>query len=237
MDASNFTDSRSNDTALTDKRIKLILKYIADCYLKVKSDGVVYDYRLGGKIKPENYLRNKFVDDYLRKYTSSINSGTTEITFITKESTEPYISSEDSDEHDDPIDIYILDTGLEKAWKGGNHVYFAIECKRIVILSDTSKYVNDIWKFTTRNYTSTRLPFEGQIAFIENSKLKDSVVIKEINKKLENHNTVETVNYLNEIKINDSFNSSYISIHKKNSSENLFSIYHLLFDYSDIIVN
>ena len=118
------------------------------------------------------------------------------------------------------------------------NIYFAIECKRIKILPDCEDYILDTEKFANRNYTNTRLPFEGQIAFIENNKLTHQSVSNEINRRLPKRTTLNTTQLLKIISKHSIFSGCYYSIHKKNYGVNeLFDVFHLLFDYSPFVVN
>ena len=235
--ATSFINNRLRKTSITDNRIKSILYYVIECYNKIIEDKVIYDYSKRGKVSQENYLRNSLVDNYLRKNLSMLNGGTDEYSVITKESTETYQNVVDGLDHDDPIDIHVVDKSLQKSWYSTSQVYYAIECKRIKILSDTTAYVDDIRKSTERNYSETRLPFEGQIAFIENKSLSNEVIKDEINNKLKSHASIVTDKYLSDIKIHTS-KCTYDSIHRKNfGSNDAYSIYHLFLDYSKINMN
>ena len=116
-------------------------------------------------------------------------------------------------------------------------VYFAVECKRIQILSDTQKYIDEdiIGKFIERKHIEFRLPFEGQLAFIHQSKNTPLIVKEEINKRLSNNSN--TNDLLSPIKIHETQNCSFISRHTRAyDKHDLFSIYHLLLDYSKIVI-
>lgn len=235
--AKSFINNRLNPNSITDGRIKSILYYIVDCYEKIIDEKVIYDYSKRGKVSQENYLRNSLVDDYLRKNLYLLNKGTDEYSIVNKEATETYLNVNDNLDHDDPIDIHIVDNSLQNSWGSKSQVYYALECKRIKSLSDTTSYVDDIRKFTERKYKETRLPFEGQLAFLENKSLSNILVKDEINLKLKSHAKVITDKYLSDIKIHTA-NCTYDSVHKKNFGSNeSFSIYHLFFDYSKIILN
>ncbi|MFI0430475.1 hypothetical protein [Mariniflexile sp. HMF6888] len=237
FNATLFINNRLNKTSITDNRIKSILHYIVDCYDKIIDDKIVYDYSKRGKVSQENFLRNGLVDDYLRKNLHLLNKGTDEYSIVNKEATETYLNVNDNLDHDDPIDIHIVDNGLQTSWGSNSQVYYAIECKRIKSLSDTTSYVDDIRKFSERNYKEARLPFEGQLAFIENKSLTNTVVKDDINSKLKTHATVITDKYLSDIKIHH-VNCTYDSVHKKKFGANEpFSIYHLFFDYSKIVID
>jgi len=118
-----------------------------------------------GKIKKEDFLRNRLVDDYLENELYLIEGGTDRFT-VNKEVSEEYRGLVDDELHNDPIDIHIVDKAQKVSWGNNTKPYFAIECKRIK--SSISEYVKDTQKFTEPNYSKLRLPFEGQLGFIEN---------------------------------------------------------------------
>lgn len=237
LDASNYISNRkSSKTALIDSRIKEIQNYIIDCYLLFKNDGVTYTKGEKGKISQEDYFRNGLVDGYLRRNKHLLNlSSTTDIRF-NRESTETYVDTKGI-KHDDKIDVHVTDVALQNYWTSDDEIYYAIECKRIKILSDTEHYVGDIEKFTNRKYLSTRLPFEGQIAFIENSKLINTAIVKETNSKLKKHTSIVTKKLITEFKTHTSFEGSYLSKHVRNQTKEVFVVNHLLFDYTNVLLN
>jgi hypothetical protein len=190
------------------------------------------------KIKPENKFRNYLVDNYLRKNCHLFEGlAETDHIYFDKESEETFIQNEI--EQTDKIDIYIRDSALKNAMKDNSqNVYFAIECKRIKIKSDSKEYVLDIQKYVERNHTNLRLPFEAQIAFIENEKLNHKIISGEVNIILKETETIITDSFLIPEKLHSSFDDSYLSKHKKNfGNRNSFLIYHLMFDYSKVVLN
>lgn len=232
LNASNYTKNRKS-LALTQKRVKQILVCIISSYEKIISEGVIFDYSKRGKIKRENYLRNRLVDDYLEKELYLIDLETTEEFTINKEVSEEYRSLIDKELHDDPIDIHVVDKALKKSWGKNTKPYFAIECKRLGLISD---YINDTKKFTERSYTRLRLPFEGQLGFIENPKWDHLHISKLINKNLSNKANIKTTKLLESFILKENFDSSYLSKHEK-VDKTPFIIYHLFLDYSKIILN
>jgi len=230
----------------TEKRIKIILWYVIECYLLVlknqeKYSKIYVKNKTSYGYKFENYLRTRLVDDYLNKNKDLLHKKTSNLNEInfTKESEEEY--SQNNKTEIDKIDIYVSNLGLQKEWTAQNeNPYFAIECKRIKDLSESITgsygYISDIEKFCNRPYILTRLPFEGQIAFIENKKIGHTTLHKKINDILETHKTIKTNSFLNPIVLSDKFDGTYLSKHKRKNNQN-FSIYHLLFNYSDIIVD
>jgi hypothetical protein len=237
-----FVVNRKN--AITEKRIKIILWYVVECYLLTLRDNKRYSkiwVKNHTSYKFENYLRNRLVEDYLIKNKDLLKQKTLTLNDInfTYETEKEYIDSQDNKQKSDKIDIYINKLGLRDAWKENDeNIYFAIECKRIEKLSDTSGYISDIEKFSNRNYLNTRLPFEGQLAFIENSLITHIQLSDEINKKLKEKTPIITNNFLSPLTIHFQFNGTYLSAHKRNTDkQKSFSIFHLLFDYSNIVVD
>ena len=161
-----------------------------------------------------------------------------EITFYA-ETQKPCIDSKDGKEKPDKIDIYINKLGLLDEWQEHEeHIYIAIECKRIVDARSYSEYLTGIQKMTERSYTNLRLPFEGMIGFIEDYEITHTLASKEISKKLENSKIINTKQYLVSTVLNADFNASYTSIHTKNFGEKSdFTLYHLFFDYSANVID
>ncbi|WP_345991342.1 hypothetical protein AAEU33_05745 [Chryseobacterium sp. Chry.R1] len=232
---------KSGSSRVVESHVRKILQYVVSCYQLMLKDGKKYNYSTRGKIKQENFLRNGLVDDYLRKNINLLNSeGINQYTIINRESTETYHSQTDRLLHDDPIDIKIEYSPLKNDLQDDS-VYFAIECKRITIDSDSKDYVLDTEKFSDRIYTSKRLPFEGQIGFIENSKITHSSICIKVNECLQSLQSCEkliTTQELKLIKISSDFEGSYKSTHKKlNENKDNFSVFHLFFDYSNVVIN
>lgn len=243
---SSVDNFKPNLNKLTEYRIQLIIKYIIYCYQKTLADNKKYDYSKRGKISKENYVRNGLVNDYLAKtnnkeyYKQYISDNPfVEITFHPEE-TKTYIDSFTNKEREDKIDISIFESEIQKIWseKTDDEIKFAIECKRINDYNDCNEYIKDIKKFTERNHTTFRLPIEGQLAFIETSSLNHNLIAENINKKLEKNSYILTLDCLKHYQIYDLFQGSYKSRHRKKIQEkDPIIIYHLLLDYSSIIIN
>ena len=241
IDATNF---KPNINKLTECRIRQILHYVVYCYLQILADKKTYNYAVKGKIAKEEFLRNGLVNDYLQKsYNKNYfkqhisDNPSAEITFHPEE-TMTFINRETKKPSTDKIDIAVWENILQSIWSGktDDEIRFAIECKRIERLSDASNYTSDMEKFCNRNHVNARLPFEGQIAFIENRNISHSALCIKINNILNNYKSIITSSFLGPIAISDKFNGTYMSIHQRNTSKSDFSIYHLLFDYTKIIV-
>ena len=234
---------KSNINKLTEFRIRQIIQYVIYCYLQMLAEKKTYSYSERGKIPKEEFLRNGLVNDYLQKsYNKEFfkqhisDSPSVEISFHPEE-TMTYIDTETNKKSIDKIDIAIWENILQSIWSGktDDEIKFAIECKRIEKLSDANNYIYDIEKFHKRKYIYTRLPFEGQIAFIENQNITHFILLKRVNDILQNHNSIITNSLLNSIVLNDKFNGAYLSKHQRKKSKQNFSIYHLFLNYSDIV--
>ncbi len=243
FNATPFITSRSNKFAITENRIKNIFWYVVECYNILLNDRVIYSKswcEANTRYHFEDYLKMEFVDNYLIKNKSIIQNRISvleEINF-SYEIVKRFTDSEGI-EGSDKIDIYINKLGLQNLWKDDDeHIYLAIECKRINQLSDCSKYISDIQKFCDRNYKHIRIPFEGMLAFIEDKSISHERISNEVNERLINNDYITTTSYLTKENVNSTFDGGYRSVHgKKFENKATFSIFHLLFDYSSHISN
>ncbi|MCL2063898.1 MAG: hypothetical protein FWG98_05960 [Candidatus Cloacimonetes bacterium] len=241
----NANTFKSKEEKVTEYHVRQIVSYIIYCYLQILADKKTYDYSEKGKIAKEEFLRNGLVNDYLQKsynkkyYKQYISDNpSVEITFHPEE-TMTYNDSETQILSTDKIDISIWENSLQAIWseKSDNEIRFAVECKRIKKLSDALNYISDTENFCFRNYVNTRLAFEGQIAFIEDIMMSCSKLKEKINEILLNHETIITSQFLEPVVLNDKFEGTYLSKHLRVSNKQYFSVYHLFFDYSSIVVN
>lgn len=238
-----FVQARSN--SVTQQRIKQILSYVMECHSIFLIDGITYSKSAiasMGTVMFEDYLKFEFVENYLVKNKSLLKGKISELEEINFacETQQRYMDAVDGKIKPDKIDIYINKLGLKNifAKEEDENIYFAIECKRIQILSDSKDYVLDIQnKFVNRTHINTRLPFEGQIAFIENSKLDHNIVSNKINSILKTTLSIETDLFLTPDKLHKKMGGTYMSSHKRNHGKHPFSVYHLMFDYRKVVLN
>lgn len=244
LNASKFIKNRKVAISVTTERITHILWYIAECYKRLLLDKPLYS-KTYVKTKTsyhfEDYLKMELVDSYLipnKTLLISKLSSLDEINF-TYETIKRFTDTSDGKEKSDKIDVYINKIGLKNEWQvEDEHLYIAIECKRIGALANCKDYIDDIQKFCDREHKHLRIPFEGQIAFIENKELSTDTVSNEINVRLKATTSINTIKYLAYCSLHNSFKSSYSSIHKRNYKQReRFTIFHLLFDYSGLVVN
>jgi len=241
---SEFSDfAKDRLLSITDNRVRQILWYVIECHFVFIGEKKQYSeewVKEKTSYKFENFLKFRFVKDYLMRYKKRLREKTPELDKITFhcEPEEEYIDK-NGIRRTDPIDIYINNVMVEvEEWNEENeNIYFAIECKRIRKLSDARNYLKDTEDFAERDHTNLRLPFEGQMAFIENADLDHKKVADNINEKLKKSTTIQTLDMLTETKLHPSFPGSYRSKHKKNfNQQQAFSIYHLMFNYSGVVV-
>jgi hypothetical protein len=218
-----------------------IMRYVIDCYLVMLNDKPTFsksEFKETTTYKFEDLLSDRFVDDYLKMNRDGYFSQTQLAQIIfTKQSSERYRDCNTNIHQPDLIDVYITGLNLDQELCSNPQPYFAIECKRIYKSGSVDEYIDDIRKFTERNYYLARLPIEGQVAFIEDSKYAHPITVKKINQKLETHSSIVTTQALEPKHFHDGFDASYLSRHERNFVEKkAFSIYHLLLDYSSIVV-
>lgn len=240
--ASTFVKARRN--SITEKRIKQILSYVLECHKLFKSDGITYsksDIRAAGTVMFEDHLKFEFVEKYLVKHKELLKDKISDLEQINFacETQKRYTDITDGKTKPDKIDVFINKLGLQNAWldEPDENIYFALECKRISIKSDSKDYVLDIEKFVNRAHHDLRLPFEGQIAFIENTRLNDQIISDEVNDILKATLMIDTDLFLIPEKLHTSIDGTYLSKHRRKHNNQAFSIYHLMFDYSNIVLN
>lgn len=244
LNAKKFIRNRGeNIISITYDRINLIMNYVVECYNLLSVDKPSYSRAHINDTTTyhfEDYLKMEFVKNYLIKNKHLIAatlSSLEEVTF-TYETVKRFIDTDDGICKSDKIDIYVNRLGLKDEWAiSEEHLYLAIECKRIKVLSDCKHYIEDTHNFCNREHRELRIPFESQIAFIENPNLTYMSISDEVNSRLKAISTITTKQYLNPIRLNSAFQGSYSSIHKRNfGRKDPFTIFHLLFDYSRLVI-
>lgn len=242
--AANFIRNRKKVVSITYDRISNIVWYIAECYQILLKDRTKYSKKLVSQnttLHFEDYLKMELVDKYLIRNKHVLSSKCSELENITfyYENQKRYTDIIDKKQKPDKIDIYINRLGLQSSWnEQDENIYMALECKRLNILSDCKNYIGDTQKFADRKYEDLRLPFEGQLAFIESNSLNHICVSDEINNRLKATSTLITSQFLTLLPIHNSFKGCYSSIHKRNYlKKTSFTIFHLFFDYSKLVTN
>lgn len=241
--AHKFTKKRA--IKLSRKQCIQILEYVVFCYDRLKRDNeenrVYYSISYCRKhtgFKFEDWLKMKFVDDYLQKFKSDFQKYQIKEIQFQYETWKPYIDQVGK-ERRDQIDIFISNLGLQKYW--GNVVkedlYFAIECKRLKNTSKNASYITEIQKFVERQHKRFRFPFEGMIGFVEKSSISIDAIIDDINERLKTHSTIRTNKELTPFPICKDFKYCRLSKHDRILPEVIsIEVYHLFFDYAKLIV-
>lgn len=238
---------RKKEERLTQKRVEMVIEYVAYCYQKMiierktyKKEGFLNENKT--RYNLEEGLSEKLVNEYLgvwdnlNYYKNNISDVPNVTLYFNNEAKQSY--TENNTLKDDFIDIKIQETELSEIWgRTGSQqqIHLAIECK--VVENGYSEYVSDIKKMCDRFFNTPRLNFEGQIAYIINPNYSHISVASGINKNLSNNSEIVTVQDLKPKKINSKIDFSYLSIHKRNHNRKQFSIYHLMLNYNNIILN
>lgn len=243
----NATNFKSNSNHLSQKRVEMVMKYLIYCYQKLIKENRTYkkvDFQNENKtrINLEEGLSEKFVNDYLgiwdnlEYYKKHISDKPDINLYFNNEAKQSY--TENNTIKDDFIDIKVQETGLSKIWsQSGNQqqIHLAIECK--IVENGYSEYVSDIKKMCDRPFNTPRLQFEGQIAYITNPNYIHSSVVLGVNKNLATNTQISTSQELKMNLLDQKFEASYLSVHNRNYNQTMFSIYHLMFDYSKVVLN
>ena len=72
--------------------------------------------------------------------------------------------------------------------------------------------------------------------FIENNKLNHKLIKDEVNLILKQISTIKTDLFLQQEKLHSSIDGTYLSKHRRNFNQKSFSIYHLMLDYSKVVI-
>jgi len=241
-DASLFISNRKY--SITENRIKNIFWYMGECYLLLLNSKKQYSksyVKNHTSYHFEEFLRFRFVEDFLIPNKERLKRRTSlldEISF-TAETQKEFIDSYDQKQKVDKIDIFVSRLGLSGIWGDCEEkIYFAVECKRITGTRDVALYVGDIKKFTNRMYLDVRLPFEGQLGFVESKLISHEEIVKKINLKLQHQKEIATDLPLEHLVLNDNITGSYISKHKRNTiNKEPFTVYHMFLDFWNIITD
>ena len=176
--------------------------------------------------KFEEFLRNVLVN-YLRKNKDRFN-----ISYLGFEIEAGDIYFDSIRVH--YIDIKVCNVGLLNSMKSDENIYFSVECKRLDKSSNKIKrYVEQgIFRYIEGKY-SRFMPIALMVGFIEMGDINS--IVTDINQKLLALKKIETIIELRRYFMKDNFEGSYISKHNRKRNLGEIELYHLLFDYSDII--
>lgn len=219
MGADNFLYNREHLWA----HFKNVCRLMIHCCNLIKENEIIDFSEIHGNEKPENHIRNILLDEkylwnrflrseyHIKDYSFDAESGEINAYYKT-------IGFHD-------IKVIGLKNKDSETEKG---LHFTFECKRLNKGNQTvTKYNNEgIQRFRDGVYAS-KMPIAGMIAFVEEG--KPTCFVADLNKKLNEEEKLETFSFTKE------FTDSYKSQH--NRTVNKLELYHLLFDFSDIIRN
>lgn len=240
-DAALFIEKR---VKLVEPKIHAILCYVIECHNIMIKDNVKYSIKRvkeETRIMFEDFLRNRLVENYLNKKGDRFQSRILNMYKVSFscETVKEYTDT-DGKLANDKIDIYISNLAVSSAFNDEKKLYYAIECKRIkkkvAKAKNCETYIGDIKKFAERKHKEMRLPYEGQIAFMETTKIDNISFITEVNNILAQTTDFRTESELTHFNLCDDFSGSFKSSHSSDP-RGIFHIYHLLLDYSSIVVD
>jgi len=247
-----FIKKRRNKNAR--KLFHKVIKYFVFCYLKSIHDKVTYSLAYiekDTKIKVEDFLKDRFVIDYLRKRENKlayqeqlfVQSGMKirdiENLLFFPETEVEYVQG--SFLRNDKIDVLVTNLPLDDYWADVDNesIYFVFEFKRLKNTSKNPAYLTDTEKFVNRKYSQFRFPYNGMVGLVEKSSISINEIIEDLEEKLQKHSIIKSIP--NKGKILKPFNligfeKCKISSHQHNSEARTIDVIHMFFDYSKIIV-
>ncbi len=235
-DARKFTQNRA--IKHSKKLFFQVLEYVAFCYNRLKQDNRKYSKsycRNNTSFTFEDWLKIRFIKDYLRQLKAYFHYSSIQAIHFFSE-TEPDYKDMTGKTRGDRIDIFITNLGLQNYWSNvvAEDIYFVIECKRLKNFSGNTAYLTDIQKFVEREY-DFRFPFTGMIGFVEKSSISIDKIIDDINIRLQKSSNITTTQELTSFEI-ENFSHCRLSKHIRTASRTPIEVYHLFFDYADVII-
>lgn len=107
------------------------------------------------------------------------------------------------------------------------------ECKRLSKNKKNRDYINEgLMDFVNGKYAE-KMPLGGMVGFVEKGNI--STICADLRKKIHKKSPTKLKGEFTSTKIQDDFEHSYKSEHKRNNKIGNITIYHLLFDYTGII--
>ncbi|HLP44833.1 MAG TPA: hypothetical protein VK469_02745 [Candidatus Kapabacteria bacterium] len=219
------------------KQFREVLRLIIFCYReKIRQGDAVSLSKIREEtgITPEDYLKYRLVEDYLRKY-KRLFPAIAHLYFLPE--TGEYDAKKEKERFND-ITVYAITVG--RAWKlsdghDDEDYYFSFECKRLRDLGKNQFYIDQgIMRYVGNAYAGA-MPFAGMIGFVEKG---DIVRIKDdINLRLSKLNISEeltTIEFLRFFKVEEAFEFSYSSRHERVQNSPI-ALHHLFLDYSSLL--
>jgi len=220
LDATRFEEFKN----FYFNEFKVVLKLLIHCYKQI-----VLNERFVSN-ESENHLRNILVKKYLRNPINKEKFGLEYVGF----EIEPGEFG-DSCEVVGFIDIKVTNAGLPYFGKCDENTYYAIECKRLNEGDKIGVYIKEgIMRFVVGKY-SKYMSLAGMVGFVENGNIIE--IVNRINERLRENTVIKTKKLLKQLIIEQNFNHSYQSGHKRDKNRGEIALYHLMFDYTNLYFN
>lgn len=230
-------------TQYSETVFKMVSDYLIFCYFKLLASKIVYSKKYISEhtaISLENYLRDRFLYEFIQKSKNEyklFNPDNFKViaSFLYFAEVQTLFNKE-SKLRASKIDIFV--TNLSNNLMGNNvveQIYFDFECKRLNKYLKKEYVAHGIKRHLERDFENG-FPFTGMIGFVEDGSIDQ--IVNDINKvlKKQKKSIISNIEYLRHVKLNNNFKNFYKSKHLKANS-NEFNIYHLFFDYSNILSN
>ncbi len=169
----------------------------------------------------EDFLRNVFVEKYVRKNKRNFGLSTQRFEVETGTINKKY-------HNEGFIDIFIINIFDY----GNENEYFVFECKRLKNNSKNQLYIDEgINRFVNNTYAA-KMPISGMIGFIEEAKDGIPNLIGDLKKRID-----KTPNIIDKFIAFPIDKSSQLSYHSKHERiQNMpIELTHLLFDFQEIL--
>ncbi|HLP61768.1 MAG TPA: hypothetical protein VK186_23205 [Candidatus Deferrimicrobium sp.] len=220
------------------KQFREVLRLIIFCYRKKVQQGDAVSLskiREETGITPEDYLKYRLVEDYLRKY-KRLFPAIAHLHFLHE--TGQYHREKEKETFND-IAVYSITVG--NAWKlsekfDEEDYYFCFECKRLKNLGKNQFYIDQGIMRYVENAYARAMPFAGMIGFVEKGdiiRIKDDINLRL--SKLNISGELTTIEFLRFFKVEETFEFSYSSRHERVQNSPI-AMHHLFLDYSSLLL-
>lgn len=180
-------------------------------------------------LKNETYQEDKYNEDILRNDLKRyLELNHKRLSYGVSFRTETATINSETKETKGRIDISVIyQLGISSDYD------ITFECKRLFKNKKNYEYINNgLMDFVNGKYAE-KMPLGGMVGFVEKGNI--STICTDLRKKIHKKSLTKLTGEFTSTKIQDDFEHSYKSEHKRNNKIGNITIYHLLFDYTGII--
>lgn len=180
-------------------------------------------------LKNKTYYEGKYDEDILRNdFRNNLELNKKRLTMPVKFITESATVDDKTNKTKGRIDISVIyNLSLSSEYD------ITFECKRLSKNKKNNGYIKEgLMDFVNGKYAE-KMPLGGMVGFVEKGNI--STICADLRKKIHKKSLTKLKGEFTSTKIQDDFEHSYKSEHKRNNKIGNITIYHLLFDYTGII--